>query len=154
MTQDVRSLSADIAAIERMIADYQVVVTALQTARDIMARQVSAPVQPAPLKQLPAPARKAMPTARKTTKPEPIIHEIEGVDITVTPLQSAILDALGAAEDSVSDAEMARIVGSTIGSVAQTVRDLRQRLKNAKCLAEINRHNGGWRLEVERAETP
>ena len=145
-------INADIAAIDRLIADYSTVVDGLKQARDILSRNLPPASQPAQ-KLLAAPVHKALPPARKAAKPEPIIHEIEGVDVAVTKLQSAILDALSAAEDSVAYAEMARKTGSTLGSVKQTVRDLRQRLKKAGCPAEINRHNGGWRFEVERADT-
>lgn len=102
------------------------------------------------------PAMLALPApgANKMRSKEPIIHEIEGTDVEVTPLQSAILDQLGAAEDALHAGDLARAIGNcTPAGITFAIKDLRERMAKAGCKCELNGYRGrGFRLEIDRGE--
>lgn len=80
-----------------------------------------------------------------------IEHELDDVTLTVTPLQSAILDCLGAAEDGVPGPVLVKTVGKSKSSVDKAIEGLRSLLKNAGSKVELNGYRKrGFVLEMER----
>lgn len=139
-----------LAAIEGMIAHHTAMIDALIKVRELMTAATHQPVftKAKPL-QLTGPPKK-----RKRRSSEPVIHEVEGVDVEVTPLQDLILEALAKAPDAMLANDLAKQIGNiTPAGITYAIKDLRERLKKAGCKAEVNGYRGkGFRLEVDRGD--
>lgn len=140
--------AAGLAAIDRLIAHHSKIVETLLEARKMLAPS-DQPVVPEKMLQLAAPSRKVK---KRAGSDEPVIHEIEGVDVEVSPLQSEILDALSAAPQAIQASDIAQQIGHiTPNGVLYAIRDLRERFAKCGCKAEINGYRGrGFILEMDR----
>lgn len=143
-----------LATLDELIARQEQVLAALVAARALMAGEDTPPARKADVKLLPAPKAKGRSGKAKpaAANDDVIEHELDDVTLTVTPLQSAILDCLGAAFlDAVPGPVLAKSVGKSLPTVRKAIYDLCVMLKDAGSKCEVNSYRGrGFVLEMER----
>lgn len=145
----------DLEILDRMISRHEAAIAALRAARDLITLDVEpkASVGKA-IALLPGPYKGKGKRKRQARgdKGEAVLHEVDGLDVSVTPLQSKVLDQLNEAEGALHAAQMAQAIGGTTPlAVKYAIEDLRRRLAEAGSKAEINGYRGrGYILESEQ----
>ena len=142
-----------LATLDELIARQEQVLAALVAARALMAGEDTPPARKADVKLLPAPKAKGQggKTKPAAANDDVIEHELDDVTLTVTPLQSAIIDILGEADEPVPGPVLAQKTGKSLATVKKAIEGLRGLLKNGGSKIELNGYrNRGFKLEMER----